>query len=91
MRPANPDGTLYAWTATDKSGCGSCGITTEPGAARRRAWAALAALSPGASGVIEEVVLDQDARQPAYVHGRVVARLNRFRDAVREADGGEPA
>ncbi|MFI7615439.1 hypothetical protein ACIBP6_29840 [Nonomuraea terrae] len=71
------DDVLFAWSARDHSGEGSCGVTDEPGLAEKRLHAALDALRPGAVGVVELVRLDWDARQPSYVHGAVVLRSRR--------------
>ncbi|MGP4092909.1 hypothetical protein [Nonomuraea sp. KM90] len=78
---------LYSWAARDEER-GSCGVTRERGRAARNVRQALATLAPDASGEIEVVRLDRDARRPTYVHGAVVARFGR---PTTEPDGGDAA
>ncbi|MEU6721894.1 hypothetical protein ABZ897_61560 [Nonomuraea sp. NPDC046802] len=70
---------FYSWTARDGRGHGSCGVTDEPGRASMRLNDALDALAPGASGSVRLVRLDRHARQPSYIHGKVLLRIRRDR------------
>jgi hypothetical protein len=75
---ADPD-CLYSWSARDSHGRGSCGVTDEPDRVEAHLREALTALALDARGQVEIVRLDRSARQPCYIHGAVVIRLQRGR------------
>ncbi len=79
---------FYAWTATDESGRGACGITGEPGRAAVLLSRSLGSLAPGATGTVRLVRLDRLARQPSYIYGPTVLRLQRTREAAVIVVGG---
>lgn len=79
---------FYVWTAVDEEGGGSTGVTGDPGRAREALAAALQRLAPGAVGTCQAVWLDRYACRPAYIHGRVLARLRRSADVIVTESGG---
>ena len=66
-----------SWTASDGFGRGSYGVAGERGRATAHLAAAVGGLAPGTVGVIRWVRLDRYARQPSYIHGRVILRVHR--------------
>ena len=73
---------FYAWTASDESGRGACGITGRPERAAALLTRSLGELAPGATGTIRLVRLDRLARRPSYIYGPTVLRLRRTEQAA---------
>ncbi|MFI9555813.1 hypothetical protein [Nonomuraea endophytica] len=72
---------FYAWTASDESGRGACGITGEPGRAAALLSRTLGLLAPGAMGTVRLVRLDRLARHPTYIYGPTVLCVRRTAQA----------
>ncbi|MGW0482639.1 hypothetical protein [Nonomuraea sp. NPDC003214] len=82
----NSDG-FYAWTASDESGRGACGITGKPERAAALLSRTLGLLAPGAMGTVRLVRLDRLAQHPSYIYGPTVLRLRRTAHAPTPVTG----
>lgn len=68
---------FYSWGVRDRMGYrGAGGVTDRSGRAVELLFAALRDLSPGATGVIRVVRLDRHARNPSYLPGQIVFRVD---------------
>lgn len=75
----NPDNVFFTWSAEDRRGHGSRGVTDRPNRAAEGLNKALHDLAPGAKGVIRETRLERHPRTHDYCYryGQVLVRASR--------------
>lgn len=82
---------FFSWRARDGQGRrGAGGVTDRDARAVELLTAALRRFSAGATGSVRIVILDKQAKAPAYRQGRVLVRAERDASGGIVFDEGEP-